>query len=351
MKNTQINLNTMLTRVNNFGVAHGVTRPTSALFLCLLWLATTFTADAAPWVTNVTTSVSGTNVTIKYAINDASFNSANVYVLVSADSGTNWTVPATNFSGAFGTGVGVNGMLTTNTIVWNAGTDWPYQNDSHCRVRVVACDNGMVMIPAGYYNRGDNLDSETDAPVYQVFINPFLMDSNLVSYSQWQTVYNWAITNGYSFDNPGWGKSPNHPVVNINWYDAVKWCNARSEMEGVAPGYVISTQPLVVYRTGYDGGNYGILADGFWLAQPRLNSYRLPTEAEWEKAARGGLTGQRFPWGNTISETQADYYGLPASYSYDLVLWAGSSVTYSGFRRPERMGFWIWPLTLANWRV
>ena len=59
------------------------------------------------------------------------------------------------------------------------------------------------------------------------------------------------------------------------------------------------------------------------------NGYRLPTEAEWEKAARGGLSGQRFPWGNSISESQANYYAEPAEFSYDLGPYTGYNTNFN----------------------
>ena len=187
------------------------------------------------------------------------------------------------------------------------------------RVRGVAVPTppaGMVSIPAGTFTMGDNLDGISDAVPTNVYVSTFYMDQYDVTYTSWQTVYDWAISHSYSFDNAGAGKAADHPVQHVNWYDCVKWCNARSEKEGRTPAYYTDASQTVVYRTGaLDLTNACVNWSG---------GYRLPTEAEWEKAARGGLSGQRFPLGMTLSESQANYYGEPGGYSYD-------SGPYSGY--------------------
>jgi formylglycine-generating enzyme required for sulfatase activity len=181
------------------------------------------------------------------------------------------------------------------------------------RVRGVAqvtnsAPTGTALIPAGSFTMGDNLDGEGDAIPITVTVSKFYMDTNLVSYSQWQPVYSWATNHGYGFLNAGAGKAANHPVQTVDWYDAVKWCNARSQQAGLTPVYYTDAGLTQVYTNGE------VAAYVNWA----VNGYRLPTEAEWEKAARGGLSGQRFPWGNTISESQANYSGDTTDYSYDL---------------------------------
>lgn len=168
--------------------------------------------------------------------------------------------------------------------------------------------DGMALIPAGSFTMGDNLDGEPDATPISVTLSAFYMDTNLVSYTQWNGTYTWATTNGYFFVHPGSGKSGNHPVQTVNWYECVKWCNARSEQIGLTPVYYTDAGLATVYKTGDIDAVYVN-----WNA----NGYRLPTEAEWEKAARGGLEGKRFPWGDTISQSQANYYANTAT-NYDL---------------------------------
>ncbi|HEX3716682.1 MAG TPA: formylglycine-generating enzyme family protein [Verrucomicrobiae bacterium] len=173
---------------------------------------------------------------------------------------------------------------------------------------------GMALIPAGDFEMGNDFpndygEAQYEVPVHTVYISAFYMDKYEVSYALWTNVYAWGVSNGYSFDDPGAGKATNHPVQMVSWYDVVKWCNARSEMEGLMVSYYADSNMTQVYRTG-DLAPY---VD--WYA-----GYRLPTESEWEKADRGGASAHRFPWSNTdtISHSQANYYADTNDYPYDV---------------------------------
>ena len=182
-------------------------------------------------------------------------------------------------------------------IEWDAGADWSQHVQSNLVATVTATrldaelSMGMVFIPGG-----TNSDTDPDFGPYSLSVESFYMDKTEITYAHWKRVYNWALQHGYSFDNQGSGKGNNHPVHTINWYDCVKWCNARSEMEGLTPTYLTGG---VIYRVGQFRPDEDFNANG----------YSLPTDTEWEYAARGGLRSKLFPWGNIISHSKANYYG------------------------------------------
>ncbi len=71
--------------------------------------------------------------------------------------------------------------------------------------------SGMALIPDGSFTIGDTLDGEADAIPTNITVSAFYMDVDLVSYSEWVSVYNWATGHGYGFDDAGSGKATNHP--------------------------------------------------------------------------------------------------------------------------------------------
>jgi formylglycine-generating enzyme required for sulfatase activity len=268
-----------------------------AVVLLLAFTASSALSQTAPVVSNVFgVQRAGTKlVDITYDLADTDSSALNVTLQISSDAGSTWTVPTTSATGQVGAGITPGSGLA---IVWDAGTDWNNLLSTTMRYRITVDDDftGLALIPAGSFTMGRTSgDTDVDAPPVSVYVSSFYMAKFEVTKALWDEVRTWGLANGYTDLQTGAGKAANHPVHSISWYDMVKWCNARSQKEGLTPCYTTSN---VTYKTG---DNDTVACN--WSAL----GYRLPTEAEWEQAARGGVIGQRFPWGDTITHALVNY--------------------------------------------
>ncbi len=125
----------------------------------------------------------------------------------------------------------------------------------------------MVLIPAGSFRMGDiqGGGSSNEQPVHSVYVNKFAMGKFEVTFAEYDK---FAEATGRSKPNDGgWGRG-NRPVINVSWHDATAYTE--------------------------------------WLSNQTGKKYRLPTEAEWEYAARAG-TETKYWWGNDIDKSKANY--------------------------------------------
>ncbi len=223
--------------------------------------------------------------------------------MVSTDGGVTYHAAAASFAGDVGPGI----TSGHKHIVWNVGADWSSISGSNIRVKIVADRSSagltMALIPAGSFNMGDSKAEglSCEVPVHAVNLSAFYLERTEVTKGLWEGVKQWATNHGYAFDSPGVAVASNLPVQQVSWYDAAKWCNARSEKEGLAPAYCLNQAWTTVYRAGQVN-----LAET--VVRWEGAGYRLPTEAEWEKAGRGGLAGLRFPLGDTLTQAVANYW-------------------------------------------
>ena len=221
-------------------------------------------------------SASGENLTYQWKKNGLDINGATSSVLTFAESRLedNGTYQVEITSGT--------GIVTTQNID-------------------LLVNNDLCRVPGGNYTSASTGGNVT--------LNEFMIDKYETRYSEWIRIMKWANDHNYSFGYPGSNSvyysgtegTARHPVHTINWYDAMKWANARSEREGLEPCYYINATKQTVYRTGEV-----IIRHSY--TDFNATGYRLPTRDEFIAAARGGLEGKKYPWGNTTDLTYTNTY-------------------------------------------
>jgi len=139
---------------------------------------------------------------------------------------------------------------------------------------------GLVLVEGGTFMMGSNEGDDDEKPVRRVTVSDFLISKYEVTQALYERVMG---SNPSNFKGDA-----NRPVERVTWYDAVNFCNALSRLEGLTPAYRISGNSVT------------------WIES--ANGYRLPTEAEWEYAARGGNQSRGFKFSGSDKEGEVAWY-------------------------------------------
>ena len=154
----------------------------------------------------------------------------------------------------------------TNSTPQSSGNQAPSGNNVPAEITTKSGVQ-MVYVPAGEFVMGSDRGNPDESPAHKVRLSAFYMDKFEVTHEMFAKA---------QMPNPShWQDNPQKPVERVRWRDAKQYCNERSLLEGLKPCYNEKS------------------AD--WDCDYSADGYRLPTEAEWEYAARGGADGAAEP--------------------------------------------------------
>jgi len=198
----------------------------------------------------------------------------------------------------------------------------------------------MVWVPAGTFQMGqDGVNGAT--PVHKVTLtNGFYMGKYQVTQEQYKAVMGSNPSNFTAAVSGESGTPGKLPVEMVSWYDAIVFCNKLSMMEGLNPAYSInnSTNPAT-------WGDVPTTSDSKWDAVEIVansNGYRLPTEAQWEYAARGGNDPAYADYNYSGSNNDANSV---AWYDYN----SGNKTHEVGKNAPNNLGLYDMSGNVYEW--
>jgi len=220
-----------------------------------------------------------------------------------------------------------------------------YKAESQDKNKPQDLPKDMIFVKGGTFTMGctsEQKDCESDeSPTHRVSLSDYYMSRYELTFQEYDAYCN--ATGKKKPDDEGWGRGY-RPVINISWYDAIEYCNWRSQQEGLKPCYEI-------YKYQKDPNNKSTLDTKKWLVSCDFgaNGYRLPTESEWEYAARGGGKQVLFGNGKNVADPSEMNFSTPTKYAYSLEgIYRAKTVSVSSFS-PNELGLYNMSGNVYEW--